>query len=260
MTSIASDPSPRHAADRPTVRVDSYRNPPALGDQDVEQYGGLRIYAAPGVHGFCAELLQRAVEPGASVLELGAGSGAMSLRMADLGYRVTSVDIVADGYRAGDRARFVAADLNQPLPDELGMFDAVAAIEIIEHVENPRHLLRQCRTRLRDGGYLLLSTPNLLNPLSRVQFMVNGRHQWFEDKDYRGAGHIMPVSPWLLERCYEECDFEPEWIGSFGDVGTNLVHWPRMRWLVRGLKRLSRIPRAFDGEIYIALLRAGRRG
>jgi SAM-dependent methyltransferase len=38
-------------------------------------------------------------------------------------------------------------------------FDMVCAFEVLEHVEDDLGLLRQCRTHLRDGGWLLLSVP-----------------------------------------------------------------------------------------------------
>lgn len=247
--------SPRLPADRPKIAVDSYRalGPTGLG---TEQYRGLGIFAFPGLHAFCAERLRDVVPAGAEVLELGAGSGAMSLRLADLGYRVTAVDIVDDNFQPRDRIRFVPADLNGEFSRRLGRFPAVMALEIIEHLENPRHFLRQIRACMDPGGHLVLSTPNLANPLSRVQFLVSGTHQWFQDSTYDAIGHIMPVSPWLLGHCYQDCGFEPIWTGSFGDVGESLEHWPRMRWLMRMLRPLSRISREFDGEIYTAVLRA----
>ncbi len=230
----------------------------ALGPQGVgiERYRGLGIFALPGLHAHCAELLQSVLPSGRQVLDLAAGSGAMSLRLADLGYQVTATDLVADNFQPVDRARFIAADLNEPFSEVFGRFDAVVAMEIIEHVENPRHFLRQCRACLRDGGYLVLSTPNLANPLSRVQFLLDGTHQWFHDDNYESIGHIMPVSPWLLRHCFQDCGFEPVQIGSFGDIRAGLKGWPRMRWLVNGLRPLSRIPGDLNGEIYTAVVRA----
>lgn len=246
---------PPAAGPGPKIAVDRYRElgPTGLG---TEQYRGLGIFAFPGLHAFCAERLQALVAPGADVLELGAGSGAMSLRLADLGYRVTAVDIVADNFQPCGAARFVAADLNGEFSSQLGRFSAVMALEIIEHLENPRHFLRQVRACMASGAHLVLSTPNLANPLSRVHFMRHGTHQWFQDHNYDAIGHIMPVSPWLLGHCYEDCGLQPAWVGSFGDVGDSMQGWPGMRWLVRMMRPLSRIPHALDGEIYVAVLRA----
>ncbi len=238
----------------PTVIVDSYRE---LGKHGIgtEKYRGLGIYAAPGLHEFVAGKLLEKMATGSSVLELGAGSGAMSLRLADMGYKVTSTDILEDNFQATADAKFIVADLNSQFAADMGTFDAVMAMEIIEHLENPRNFLRQCRACLGSGGLLILSTPNLANPLSRVMFMTHGCHQWFEDKNYHSIGHIMPLSPWLLSHCFDEAGFVPEWIGSHGDIEKNLSVWPRMRWLVRGLRYLSRVPRELDGEIYVAVLR-----
>lgn len=246
-------PGSGHAG--PKIAVENYRTlgPTGIG---TEQYRGLGVFAYPGLHAFCADRLRERVPPGEEVLELGAGSGAMSLRLADLGYRPTAVDILEENFQAGDRARFVTADLNGDFARGLGRFTAVLALEIIEHLENPRHFLRQARACMETGGHLVLSTPNLSNPLSRVQFMVDGTYQWFQDRNYEGIGHITPLSPWLLAHCFQDCGLEPTWIGSFGDVGKNFVGWPRMRWLVRMMRPLSRIPRDLDGEIYVAVLRA----
>ncbi|MGC9108445.1 MAG: class I SAM-dependent methyltransferase [Infirmifilum sp.] len=57
---------------------------------------------------------------------------------------------------------FFKADLSRdsiPLPDE--RVDLVLALEFIEHLVNPDHMLREARRVLRSGGSLVISTPNL---------------------------------------------------------------------------------------------------
>jgi len=41
-----------------------------------------------------------------------------------------------------------------------GLFDVVSAFDLIEHVPDPRGLLRQCASLLKPGGILLISTPD----------------------------------------------------------------------------------------------------
>lgn len=46
--------------------------------------------------------------------------------------------------------------------DELGIqrkFDTITMIAVIEHLKNPRNILQQCRSLLKNGGYLVITTP-----------------------------------------------------------------------------------------------------
>jgi len=173
----------------------------------MREYKGLPIYAAPGLHEAASELLASAAAPGARVLEFGAGSGAMSLRLADQGFAITASDLFPESFGPG-HLPFVTADLNglfaAQWPDG---FDAVMALEIVEHLENPRQVLRQIRELLPRGGRLVLSTPNIANPVSQALFLRRGQFQWFNDNDYREQGHITPLSPWMLEKALHEAGF-----------------------------------------------------
>lgn len=53
----------------------------------------------------------------------------------------------------------VVADLNEPLPIKDGIADTVFSMDVIEHLRNPAHCLRESHRILKQGGSLLLRVP-----------------------------------------------------------------------------------------------------
>ncbi len=140
------------------------------------------------------------------VLDTPSGVGILAKQLVELGLEVTCLDLSEDApFPVGTRG--VRADLDHALPLEDGGFDAVICVEGIEHVENPHHMLREFRRILRPGGWLFLSTPNVLSLRSRWKLFFTGRFAKFSDFAGNGdpqsplvRGHINPVG-------YPELDF-----------------------------------------------------
>jgi SAM-dependent methyltransferase len=218
-----------------------------------EEYKGLAIHARPGLHEHVALLIRRHVRASCNVTELAAGSGAMCLRLTEMGYRVTAVDAVEENFVLRDSVPFRQLDLNGDFASELPVADAVVAVEIIEHLENPRHFLRQVHQLLAPGGRALITTPNILNPVSRAIYLREGRYQWFMEQHYASEGHITPVPHWLLLDAAREAGLEVIELGSYGDPFPAVANWPSARWLAVIAARLMRTG-ILGGEILIAVL------
>ena len=148
-----------------------------------EYYKGILIHADSMLHGQAEQLLLRYVSRGVSVIDIGAGAGAFSQRMADLGYEVTALDIDNEKFIPSE-VPFIEADINRGIlltGDK--KYDAAFCLEVVEHVENPWSLLREIYRILKPGGLLILSTPNVTSFLSRLIFLCTGQFHQFSDAD-----------------------------------------------------------------------------
>ena len=165
--------------------------------KELETYQGILIQSDTGLHQQIAALVTEVLPPGASILDWGCGQGALSQRLADLGFRVQAVDLSAADFRAS--VPFENLDFNdgQQLAAFLrkyeSSFDLILGVEVIEHLENPWQYMRNLRHLVKPGGFLLLSTPNITSWVSRVNFFFRGRFHQFEDAD-RAYGHIAPIA------------------------------------------------------------------
>jgi 2-polyprenyl-3-methyl-5-hydroxy-6-metoxy-1,4-benzoquinol methylase len=99
-----------------------------------------------------------------------------------------------DAYRGIDAVRydgfprdleFCRADLDAPeWPVPSGDADVVAAVETIEHLENPWAFMRALVRLAKPGGWVVVTTPNQLSALSLVTLIVKRRFSAFQDAQY----------------------------------------------------------------------------
>ena len=113
--------------------------------------------------------------PPSNVLDLGCSGGLFAERVRAMGHTVTGVDYIeVEGVRERTD-RFLVADLNNGLPDEVGDgYDLVVAGDVIEHLYRPERVLEEIRAVLRPGGQLLLSVPNIGHWYSRGRVALGG--------------------------------------------------------------------------------------
>lgn len=135
----------------------------------------------------------RAVKPlaGKSALDIGCGAGLLCEPLARLGAAVTGVDAAAENIAAasahaegmGLDIRYMAGEVGAL---DIGQFDLVTSVEVIEHVADKPAFLRDVAARLAPDGLLVMSTPNrtaasrvlLVGAAEAVGYVPKGTHHW----------------------------------------------------------------------------------
>lgn len=172
---------------------------------------------------------------GGALLDIGCGYGYLLARFRGR-YDLFGMDVSAHAAeQAGVRlpgVRIVAADLQRGLPFSRP-FDVVLAVNIVEHLPDPRAGVRGIRAALRPGGLCVVHLPTINNAVSRLIYGVayagdpthvyrpSGREvrELFESADFRTVEEsFAPHHRWLLS----SLGWHPAYLAAFRADGVSM--------------------------------------
>jgi 2-polyprenyl-3-methyl-5-hydroxy-6-metoxy-1,4-benzoquinol methylase len=179
-----------------------------FGASPGSEEASVDLYALKPVDGSHRILLDwLGSRPRGRVLDVGCFDGRFGSQARTLGHYVVGVDKVEHDGVLNALDGFVAADLNDPLPDTLGRdFDTIVAGDVLEHVMEPQELLAQLRDRLAPDGEIHTSIPNISHWYPRGRIAI-GRFGY----DQRGPldrGHLRFFTRRLMEQLFADCGLE----------------------------------------------------
>jgi len=112
-------------------------------------------------------LLSTHLAPGGSILEIGAGPpNPMTRFLATIG-EVTGIDPDPLVETNDACTRAIVHDASE-IPIEDGSFDSIVSNYVLEHIEAPEVMARECWRVLRPGGVIAFRTPNLWHYVSLI--------------------------------------------------------------------------------------------
>lgn len=180
---------------------------------------------------------------GNCLVDVGCGAGNLYYHVRDRFARYIGVDAVEyEGFPPG--AEFCRLDLDGggiPLADASA--DVVAAVEVIEHLENPRDFMRKLVRLAAPGGWVVVTTPNQLSLLSLATLVTKQRFQAFQDIHY--PTHLTALLEIDLRHIAAECGLENIAIeySCSGRIPVTDKHYPQ--WMSR------QWPRAFSENVLL---------
>lgn len=182
--------------DRTRIVREFYDVAPFPGYRDADTLANLRARAERSAF---ARLLDQAIPGDARVVEIGCGTGQMSLYLARADRQVIGADMtrasVLLGARAArsfgvDQVQFVETDLNRPGLRE-GAFDVIYCSGVLHHTPDPRAAFARIVRLARPGGLVVLG---LYNTFARLPLRL--RRVVARLTDYRW----IPFDPVLADR------------------------------------------------------------
>ena len=207
--------------------------------------GKIRSWASSRVHDRVMEIVNQTIPSGGRVLDVACGPGALSQRLDAEGFNIVAADGFPEVFRLHRRIPFVKLDVEKEWSDIEGGFDAVCAVEIIEHVENPYLFVRKCFDALNPGGLLVLTTPNAAHYVSRITFLLSGTYERYAPRSFvpktrteKGSllpSHINSFTGWMIRGNFKQAGFENIVISSCTNWLSGLTPIPRrplnlLRW------------------------------
>jgi len=115
------------------------------------------------------------------ILDFGCGSGNLCFHLANRCKEIYGIDIkrnaiafcknrkIKEGHK---NCHFSFSD-GDKLPFRDKTFDKVFLLDVIEHIENPAHTLKEIHRILADAGLLIITTPNYLSAWPVLEFCAD---------------------------------------------------------------------------------------
>jgi len=156
--------------------------------------GEIKPIAMPGIHQkFLGYFEGENIPTDAKILDVGAGHGAFTKRLFDMGFAVEACDLFPEHFYY-NQVVCKKVDITQQFPYPDNSFDVVVAIEVLEHILDHETFFSEINRILKPGGRFFASTPNILSLKSRMRFLLRGFYYSFgplEMNNHDGLQHVV---------------------------------------------------------------------
>jgi len=157
---------------------------------------------------------------GYHLLDFGCGVGDFCNYMKDYGW-------VAEGVELSEYARKRAIRNGIQVYESIAQtgiraYDIISAINVLEHVPNPKEIIEELKSHLSPGGVLVIQVPNDFSQLQEiVKTKAMGREYWVSAPDHINYFNFDSLVS-LLQKCgmevvYRMSTFPMEWFVLWGD-------------------------------------------
>lgn len=172
-------------------------------------------------------------------LDIGTGAGgwARYLKNSQSFDKIICTDLLDVRDNDNRDLEFYQVDLaNQKLPLPDNSVNCIFAIEVLEHIENPRFFMREIYRVLSPDGIFIMSTPSCDSLTAKISYFIRGYFPAFCEHDYVGSGHITPVTTLDFHRISKEVGFKEieEEFSLPGRIPSLKIHWQTLLPFLKG--------------------------
>ncbi len=222
---------------------------PEIAGEKSPRNSAAAALAHEAIHDTVVGILEK--EDRGALLDVPAGEGALAARLIAAGFSVSCCDLYPEIFRL-EGVAMRQGDLNGELPFGDHLFDFVACLEGLEHIENPQQAIREFARVLRPGGTVIVSVPNILNIEERFKWLLYGYTSHFKpmthahvarlraeyDNREEIAAHVNPIGYSELRYILEKYGFRIVRVYRDKPKSNAWLYWPIVL-LIRMIARLT---------------------
>jgi 2-polyprenyl-3-methyl-5-hydroxy-6-metoxy-1,4-benzoquinol methylase len=151
---------------------------------------------------------------GRQLLDVGCARGHLSIALKRQGWNVTGIEYDSQDAQAAQEAgiAMIVGTAESALSNMTDTFDVIVFADVLEHFVEPLEVLTLAKNRLKPGGQIVISIPNVAHLTVRLQLLLGSFN--YTDRGILDRTHLHFYTKRSLREMISQADLEIVHLGA----------------------------------------------